>query len=237
MTRHLLAIAAALAISAPLIGEASLRIAVASNFHQTLSKIAAAYQGEHPEAELVLIPGSSGKLYAQIAKGAAFDAFFSADVERPKKLEELKIAPPETRFTFALGVLAFWQPGSQAAAFSQTQTLARANAQLAPFGAAAAEATERLPFPPHRTVTAVSVAQAFTFAQSGAADSAFVSYSQLRQLGIAEREYILVAPDLHAPIAQQAIALNTRAETLAFLKFCRSPHAQAIIVADGYRIP
>ncbi|MDQ8183346.1 molybdate ABC transporter substrate-binding protein [Pelagicoccus sp. SDUM812005] len=237
MYRILLALFAAWALCSPLLGKSSLRIAVASNFHPTLVQIAAAYQESHPDTELTLIPGSSGKLYAQIANGATFDAFFSADSERPQKLENAGIALADTRFTFALGILAFWQPGSPAADLSKTQTLALANPKLAPFGLAATQARDSLPFPPHRSVTASSVSQAFTFAQSGAADSAFVSYSQLRQLEIPAAEYILIDPERYAPIEQQAIALKASHQLLEFLAYCQSPEAQATIAAAGYRVP
>ncbi|MDQ8186055.1 molybdate ABC transporter substrate-binding protein [Pelagicoccus sp. SDUM812002] len=237
MTRFVLSALAALAISSSLFGNIKLRIAVASNFHQTLSKITEAYQNAHPEIEITLIPGSSGKLYAQIANGADFDAFFSADSERPQKLEADKIAQSGSRFTFALGILAFWQPGSAPACFQNTQTLALANPKLAPFGAAAAEASGKLPFPTHRAVTSASVSQAFTFAQSGAADSAFVSYSQLLQRGIPTEEFILVDSALYSPISQQAIALNAKPKLLDFLAFCQGPEARNLIAAAGYHIP
>ncbi len=237
MSRILLAAIAALAISSPLRSQIQLKVAVASNFHQTLAQIADTYQDSHPEIQISLTPGSSGKLYAQIANGADFDAFFSADAERPQKLEEAKLANNGSRFTFALGILAFWQPGSDNADFSQTKTLALANPKLAPFGLAAEEACGTLPLPPHRTVTASSVSQAFTFAQSGAADSAFVSYSQLLQRDVPKAEFLLVDPTLYSPIAQQAIALDDKPQLLDFLAFCRSSEAQTLILAAGYRLP
>lgn len=237
MTRLAIAAILAIAISSPLIGETNLRIAVASNFHQTLLSLASSFEASHPETQITLIPGASGKLYAQIANGARFDAFFSADSDRPKMLEEANIVQNSSRFTFALGILAFWQPGAPETDFSKTHTLARANPKLAPFGLAAAAAQEKLSFPSHRTVTASSVSQAFTFAQKGAADSAFVSYSQLLQLEIAEQEYTLIDSSLYPPIAQQAIAISDQPILLKFLAFCQSPEARKIIADAGYRLP
>ena len=64
-----------------------LKVAVASNFYPAMKVIAKRYElrtsgstGQHHK--VILIPGSSGKHYAQIINGAPFDVFFSADIER-----------------------------------------------------------------------------------------------------------------------------------------------------------
>lgn len=237
MNRRIFAAILAIAISTPLTGKTNLRIAVASNFQQTLQELSSTFEAKHPDTRITLIPGSSGKLYAQITNGAAFDAFFSADSKRPAKLEESGIALSESRFTFAIGILAFWQPGSSPADFSRTETLAQASPKLAPFGLAAATAKKALNLPPHKTVTSSSVSQAFTFARSGAANSAFVSYSQLLQMQIDDNEYILIDPKLHTPISQQAIALTDTPALHKFLLFCQSDEGREIIAIAGYRLP
>ena len=60
-----------------------IRIAVASNFYPTMKAIVEEFELENYESskinKIVLIPGSSGKHYAQIINGAPFDIFFSAD--------------------------------------------------------------------------------------------------------------------------------------------------------------
>ncbi len=229
----------ALAISSPLIGETDLRIAVASNFQQTLAEIAANYQKTATETTITLIPGSSGKLYAQIANGAEFDAFFSADAERPLALENNGHAIGGTRFTFALGVLALWQPGSPEPDLDLASTLSLANPKLAPFGRAADEVITSFSFSNERprVIKGTSVSHAFNFVQSGAADTGLVSYSQLRQRGIASVEYSIIDTSLFEPIVQQAISLSNDPETIAFLKFCQSDIARRIIINAGYQLP
>ena len=69
-----------------------IRIAVASNFYPTMKAIVEEFELENFDSskinKIVLIPGSSGKHYAQIKNGAPFDIFFSADQVRPILLEE-----------------------------------------------------------------------------------------------------------------------------------------------------
>ena len=91
-----------------------IRIAVASNFYPTMKAIVEEFELENYESskinKIVLIPGSSGKHYAQIINGAPFDIFFSADQERPVLLEEKGVVEYESRFTYALGKIVLWSP-------------------------------------------------------------------------------------------------------------------------------
>ena len=86
-----------------------IRIATASNFKTAMVDIATLFEQESGH-EVMLISGSSGKHYAQIVNGAPFDAFFSADEERPIRLEKSGLAIPGSRFTYAIGKLVLWSP-------------------------------------------------------------------------------------------------------------------------------
>ena len=89
-----------------------LKVAVASNFYPTMKVIAKNYEiktaGSTEQHKVILIPGSSGKHYAQIMNGAPFDIFFSADTERVRLLEKEGKVLAGTRFTYALGILILW---------------------------------------------------------------------------------------------------------------------------------
>ena len=87
----------------------SIRVAVASNFAEPAKAIAAAFEKESG-LRVKLAFGSTGKHYAQIIYGGTFDAFFGADVRRPKLLEEKGHALAGSRFTYAIGKVALWSP-------------------------------------------------------------------------------------------------------------------------------
>ena len=66
---------------------ASINIAVASNFLTPMRKLVKQYQ-RNSDTVIKLSIGSSGSLHAQLANGAPFQLFFSADQEKPKALIE-----------------------------------------------------------------------------------------------------------------------------------------------------
>ena len=82
-------------------------VAVASNFLNPLKEIAAVYKQDTGN-RLILISGSTGKLYAQIRHGAPFDVLLAADSKRPALLEQEGTGIAGTRFTYAVGTLVLW---------------------------------------------------------------------------------------------------------------------------------
>ena len=86
-------------------------VAVASNFINPLKAIKTEFERETVH-RVVVIPGSTGKLYAQIKHGAPFDLLLSADDLRPRLLEEEGLAVKDSRFTYAIGRLTLWSPDS-----------------------------------------------------------------------------------------------------------------------------
>lgn len=64
-----------------------INVAVASNFYSTLLVLKQEFESSS-EHTLIIMPGSTGKLYAQIINGAPFDIFMAADKKRPMLLEQ-----------------------------------------------------------------------------------------------------------------------------------------------------
>jgi molybdate transport system substrate-binding protein len=227
------------------------RVAVASNFLSTMKILTSNFENR-TNHRIIIISGSSGKLYAQIQHGAPFDAFFSADQHRPGLLEKEGTAIKGSRFPYAVGRLTLWSPkanfiqpdGKTALTQQSFVHLAIANPKTAPYGRAAEQTLRSLrlweTIKP-RLVYGENIAQTFQFVSSQNAELGFVAQSQvlssnIHQLGSRWD----VPPTLHDPVIQEAVLLHqgaTNAAAQAFLEYMKTSPAQAIIRQHGYGIP
>jgi molybdate transport system substrate-binding protein len=221
-----------------------IRVAVATNFSEPMAALVEQFE-RSSEHTVLLSAGSTGSHYAQIRNGAPFDAFFAADVERPKLLEEQGNAVAGSRFLYAVGRLVLWspQPGvvygdGRVLETGTFRFLAIANPDLAPYGAAAREVlTARNIWDQlqQRIVQGQDVGQAYSFVHTGNAELGFVAYSQLKKpTGAIEGSYWLVPETLHRPIEQEAVLLRDVSAARAFIEFVKSPAARETIRGFGY---
>lgn len=189
-------------ISNNLIAKTDIKIAVASNFHYTLSELFKDY----PQADNVqfkLSSGSSGLLYAQIKQGAPFDLFFSADSLRPQLLEQAELTV--LRQTYALGQLVLWSNTALSKGINKSITtqkvtdktkheqsyiqvlqnhkgkLAYANPKLAPFGIAAEQVLASLKLEHQTHILGNNANQVFQFIDTNNVTLGFVPLSLLIQ--------------------------------------------------------
>jgi molybdate transport system substrate-binding protein len=224
-----------------------IRVAVASNFRDAIKTIARRFE-TNTGHEVTLIFGSTGKHYAQIKHGAPFDAFFAADVRRPKLLEKEGAALPASRFTYAIGRIVLWspKPGYIDAAASVLKQkpfryLAIANPRLAPYGRAAQEVLQAYGLWDGlrgQLVRGENISQTYQFVKSDNAELGFVAYSQIKRPNQAIEGSFWEAPQaLYTPIEQQAVLLKKNQTAQEFLSFARSEEALNIIRDFGYDTP
>ena len=229
-----------------------IRIAVASNFYPTMKVIVEQFELENYESskinKIVLIPGSSGKHYAQIKNGAPFDIFFSADQVRPILLEEKGIVEYESRFTYALGKIVLWSPTNglvdsegQVLYDNNFRFLAIANPKIAPYGIATKETLISMGLwnnMSKKVVRGENIAQAFQFIHSGNAKLGFVSLSQLMSPNFSlVGSFWEVPKSLYSPIEQQAVLLKDSLLGRNFMEFIQTAKALNIISKFGYDLP
>ena len=230
-----------------------LRVAVASNFYSTIKVIAEHFElktvsSSGQQHKVILIPGSSGKHYAQIINGAPFDIFFSADTERARLLEQEGKVDSGTRFTYALGKLVLWSPidnyvDLQGKVLNKKdfRYLAIANPKLAPYGKSAEEVLKSLKIWANlkgRLVRGENIAQTFQFVSSGNAKLGFVAYSQIRTPDhTTGGSFWEVPQSIYRPIEQQAVLLKDSALAREFLSFVKSDESLSIIYESGYGLP
>ena len=229
-----------------------LKIAVASNFYPAMKEIAKRYElktaGSSGQHKVILIPGSSGKHYAQIMNGAPFDIFFSADTERARLLEQEGKVIAGTRFTYAFGKLILWSSidnyvDSKGEVLNKKdfRYLAIANPKLAPYGKSAEEALRSLKLWTNlkeRLVQGENIAQTFQFISSGNAKLGFVAYSQIMNSDHStDGSFWEVPKSIYKPIEQQAVLLKDSYIGREFLSFVKSDESLSIIYESGYGLP
>lgn len=217
-----------------------IKVAVASNFKMTLTKIAHNYEKETGH-EVLISSASTGILYNQIQHGAPFDLFLSADSERALLTENSSKGIKGSRFTYAQGVLAFWMPDNgevnQLTLQNHEGRLAIANPKLAPYGLAAQEALQELALWQQFTyVQGANISQTYQFIDSGNIEAGLVAYSSLLQNQ--KTNYFLIASELYQPILQQGVILAGSKKidkVQAFIDYLTSEPVQLFIRSKGYR--
>jgi molybdate transport system substrate-binding protein len=239
------------AARAAAVGAAELHVAVAANFSGPLQTLASLFERSGGD-RLLISAGSSGELYTQIRQGAPFDAFLSADTEKPQKLESEGLSVPGSRFIYAVGSLVLWSPKpgvvddeGQVLQSGTYRFIGVANPQTAPYGTAAQQVLTKLRLwdqlnQEHRIVIGENITQTWQFAATGNAELAFVALSQVLQAdGSINGSSWRVPQSMYERIDQAAVVIAASPQKLAaqrFLTWLRTdPAALASIHAAGYR--
>ena len=220
----------------PAQGNDFLNIAVASNFNSTLEKISFQYE-KKKKLKINIISGSSGILFAQIVNGAPYDIFFSADRDRPEKLDSKGLT--RARGTYAYGRIVFWErdsPAQEQYLSQSNRKIALARPEFAPYGKAALEILEKFN---HRLINlayGVNVNQVFAYIETGSVNAGFISLSQALNKNLSPINFLLISESLHSKIEQQfVITSNAKNWAEEFVDWVLSPAAQEIIIDAGYR--
>ena len=246
LASFLVAVLAGVTLSTSAIA-AETQVAVAANFAEPAKVIATRFKARTGH-DAKLSFGSSGQFYAQIANGAPFEVFLSADRERPEKAEAEGLAVVGSRFSYAVGRLVLYSrtPGfvdNRGAVLKagRFQKLAIADPRVAPYGVAADETMGKLGVRDtlkSKLVRGASITQTYQFVDTGAAELGFVALSQV--VGIKGGSRWIVPTTYHTAIDQQAVLLNTGSGNVAaraFMAFLKRPEARAIVRRYGYEAP
>ena len=228
---------------------AEVSVAVAANFTAPMQKIAAEFEKDTGH-KLRLTFGGSGKVYAQISNGAAFEVFLAADDETPARLENEAQAVKGSRFTYAIGKLVLWSPKAnyvdgqgEVLARGDFSHLAIANPKTAPYGVAAIEVLNQLGLKDRlqgKFVQGENIAQTYQFVSTGNAQLGFVALSQVFKEGsLTGGSAWLIPPSMYSAIRQDAVLLNKGLHNpgaSALLSYLKGEKAKAIIRSFGYQL-
>jgi molybdate transport system substrate-binding protein len=222
-----------------------LRVAVASDLQSAMPVLISAFRSE-TKLDVEAVYGVSGHLAQQIKAGAPFDLFLSANRVFVDDLAKSgSILPdsvrPYTKGTLVLVVNNLFDPGVKTLAdiaSDKVKSIAIANPDLAPYGAAAKQALERAGLwekVQPKLVIAESVRQALQFVESGNAEVGFVGKAIAGVKGV---RTIPLAPDAYDPIVQgMGIVAESRrgGDAAKFAEFLLGDSGQGILRDFGFQ--
>lgn len=220
-----------------------IRVAVASNFSMAAQEIGELFT--ESTGHIVLSSfGSSGQLYAQIAQGAPFDVFLSADENFPKRLVSEGYGMASSVITYAIGRLVLFSADpKQPTAYSTLQrnnfaSIAIANPALSPYGSAAIQVLKRADVVEHfqtKLIHGSNVTQAYQFVITKNAEVGLVALAQV--MGHNNGSRWIIPGNLHSPIVQNAVLLQSGADNKGareFITFLQSPQVSVVKMRYGY---
>lgn len=228
-------------------------VAAASDLQFAFDDLARAFTAQHPDITVTPTFGSSGTLHAQIASGAPFDAYFSADASYPARLADGGHAVRDTLAVYAVGHLVVWLPanspvdvagaGMAALADPRIRTVAIANPEHAPYGRAAVAAIEALGVADAvrpKLVMGENASQAAQFVESGAADAGILPKSLAVAPSMAAGRWWAVPESAYPRLEQAAIVTATASDpdaARAFVAFCAGAGGRAVLARHGFDAP
>jgi molybdate transport system substrate-binding protein len=228
-------------------------VAAAADLKFALEEIAAAYTRD---TGLAVKPsfGSSGNFARQIAQGAPFEIFFSADERYALQLVDSGHAPDRGAI-YGVGRIAVYTPKAskltpdpelkQLAAALQAGTLRRfaiANPEHAPYGRAAREALEHAGLWTKlegRLLLGENAAQTAQFAASGSADGGIIPLSLALAPALSSAgRHALISESWHRPLRQRVVLLKGAGPAAKrFHDYVQQPGARAILARYGFGPP
>ena len=228
-------------------------IAAASDLKFALEEVAKAYEQTSGQ-KLRLVFGASGNLTRQIAQGAPFDLFLSADEQYVFDLHKQGLTVDEG-VLYAIGhVVLFVPKGSPIKADAGLEDLKRAiddgrlkklsiaNPEHAPYGRAARAVLQSAGLwdkVQDKLVLGENVSQAAQYAASGATQAGLFALSlavtpNYRQAG----SYVVLPEAWHPPLRQRMVLLKRAGEgARRFQAYLQQPAARGILKTYGFALP
>jgi molybdate transport system substrate-binding protein len=238
--------AAGVSCGRPRQAEEPLRVAAAADLAKAFEEVGRAFEARTGRT-VTLTLGSSGLLARQIAEGAPFDVYASANASFVDDVVKAGACFGDTRAMYARGRIVVWTrqdvppPASLAdLADGRFKQVAIANPEHAPYGRAAQQALSSLGLwdtVKPKLVYGENVQQALQFAQSGNADAALVALSLAL---VSDGNRVDVAAELHQPLDQALVVCKgsgRRDAATGFATFVGSDEGRAIMRRYGFLLP
>ena len=250
MTRfRLFLLALAMMTLAGLAQAAKFTIAAASDLRFALDDVIEIYRKAHPDHEIQVIYGSSGKMTTQIQNGAPYDIFFSADISFPERLKAAGLTATEPA-VYAIGRIVIWSNTRDASRLTlqdlvdpSIRRIAIAQPAHAPYGMRAREAMEAVGVwdkVQPKLVFGENIAHTAQMVESGAAEVGIIALSLAKFPALAEHGHHLIDDSLHVPLTQGYIVTKRGGDKPAvnsFARFMETDAAHEIMARYGFVMP
>jgi len=228
-------------------------VAAAADLRWAMEELTEAFAAESGVRPRVVF-GSSGEIFYQIAQGAPFELFLSADESYVLELHRRGVTE-DAGTVYAIGRLVVFAPDgspldvdprleglSRALAAGSIRRFAIADPAHAPYGMRAKEALERTGLwqaLQERLLLGSNVAQAAAYALAGQVDGALFALSlALAPTARGRGRFAVVDDSLHAPLRQRMVLLPAAgAAARAFYAFLQEERARAVLVRFGFALP
>ncbi|DAB28283.1 MAG: molybdate ABC transporter substrate-binding protein [Sulfurimonas sp. RIFOXYD12_FULL_33_39] len=238
-----------IAIIATSLAAQTINIAVAANVSYAIEELKTEFKKNHPNTDIQVTLGSSGKLTAQIKNGAPYGLFMSANMKYPQSLYDDKIAVTKP-VVYAEGALAYlsnkeqdFSKGIEIVKSDKISKIAVANPKTAPYGIAAIEAMKNggvYESVKDKFVFAESISQTVAYTVT-AADIGLIAksslYSDKMSMYKEGINWAEVDSKLYTPIEQGIVILKygkNNSEYRDFYDFVLSDKAKKIFKSYGY---
>jgi len=228
-------------------------IVAAADLQFALAEIAANFT-QDTGLDVKLVFGSSGNFYRQIAQGAPFQMFLSADEDFVFRLADagktidrgtlyaicriVIVAPRNSALKPDAGL----KDLAAALKDGRIKKFALANPEHAPYGKRALEALQHAGLweaIKDKLVLGENVSQAAQFAVSGSTQGGIIAYSLALSPAIQQRaDYALIPASWHQPLAQRMVLIkDADATTKTFYRYLQQPAARSVMKKHGFTLP
>ncbi|HON52598.1 MAG TPA: molybdate ABC transporter substrate-binding protein [Bacteroidales bacterium] len=225
------------------------KVAAAADLRYAMDDIVKLYKQKNPAADIEVMYGSSGHAYTQIANGAPFDIYFSADIMYPQKLKEAGLTISEPKL-YAIGRIVLWSSSVDVSKGIMVLNnmphikIATANPDHAPYGQRSIEALKYYKIydkVQKQLIFGENISQAAQFCLTGNAEVGLLALSIVLSPAMSSKgSYYLIDNKTHRPLEQAYVLLKPAKDNkaaYAFADFIATKPAREIFEKYGFTLP
>lgn len=226
----------------------TIKIAAAANVQYPLRELITLFRIKYPEVRIVTVISSSGKLTAQIERGAPYHIFMSADMKYPEYLYKKGLTASKPQ-VYAKGILVLWsmkdiplkQKGIKVLLEDFIKKVSIPNPNTAPYGREAIKALKHYNIYKkikRKLVYGESVSQSTQYIYKKLVDVGFTSKSvviYMKNKGV----WIPIDKKAYSPIKQGVVLLKNAKNNpyaVKFIEFLFSKEGRKVLKKYGYEL-